>query len=526
MITARVERSNDLSPRTSTVPARATATAAVRTTGRRAPCGTARCAGRRHRGSPSRSTNSWRASSSSFTRSSSPSSRTSTPSVGTSTCCSAKPRLCRELAGLGRLGDPGEELERLCRLAAGDEQPRQADDRRPGGRARARERCRSDASSPAATSSSASDGAGASRATNSSTSARPNRTDEAVDDLAVLDRHHRGNRLDLERGRDPGVLVDVHLGELDRSPRRIDHVFEDRPERAARPAPGRPEVDHDRHLLGPVEDRTARNRRRSHLAPPDRRYPGGAAARLRWPTPGPMRLVRCHERLMPLASLAMTQPDHGRGDQTWSRVTEWFEENVEGTKPPLDFSLVAGGRSNLTYRVTDSAGNAWALRRPPVSHVLPTAHDMAREHRMMSSLGPTDVPVPRTCRAVRGPRGERRPVLRDGVRRRLHPPRRAGGRRGTRRRTAGRTAGESMADTLATIHAVDVDAVGLGDFAKRDGYAARQLKRWLSQFESSPVEGFDSDGTGRARPTTGSRPRSPSRPGPRSSTGTTGSTTS
>ena len=76
------------------------------------------------------------------------------------------------------------------------------------------------------------------------------------------------------------------------------------------------------------------------------------------------------------------------------RVTEWFEQNVEGTKPPLDFLLVAGGRSNLTYRVTDVAGNAWALRRPPISHVLPTAHDMAREHKVMSSLGPTDVPVP------------------------------------------------------------------------------------------------------------------------------------
>ena len=57
-----------------------------------------------------------------------------------------------------------------------------------------------------------------------------------------------------------------------------------------------------------------------------------------------------------------------------------------------------------------------------------------------------------------------------------------------------RTAGESMADTLAKLHAVDVDEVGLGDFARRDGYIVRQLKRWMSQYESSPVEGFDSAG--------------------------------
>jgi aminoglycoside phosphotransferase (APT) family kinase protein len=173
------------------------------------------------------------------------------------------------------------------------------------------------------------------------------------------------------------------------------------------------------------------------------------------------------------------------------RVTEWFEANVEGTKPPLHFELVAGGRSNLTYRVTDSAGNAWALRRPPVSHVLPTAHDMAREHKVMSSLGPTDVPVPRTVGLCEDLDVNGAPfyvmefvdglILRDaqGVEQSLGKPQR-------------HVAGESMADTLAKLHAVDVDAVGLGDFARRDGYIARQLKRWMSQYESSPVEGFDS----------------------------------
>ena len=67
---------------------------------------------------------------------------------------------------------------------------------------------------------------------------------------------------------------------------------------------------------------------------------------------------------------------------------------VAGSEPPFTFELIAGGRSNLTYRVTDAAGRSFALRRPPVSHVLPTAHDMKREHTVISALGPTGVPVP------------------------------------------------------------------------------------------------------------------------------------
>src|SRR5271167_1766582 len=77
-------------------------------------------------------------------------------------------------------------------------------------------------------------------------------------------------------------------------------------------------------------------------------------------------------------------------------VTEWMAEVVTGAVAPFSFELIAGGRSNLTYRVTDAAGHAYALRRPPMSHVLPTAHDMAREHTVIHALGRTDVPVPRT----------------------------------------------------------------------------------------------------------------------------------
>ena len=68
------------------------------------------------------------------------------------------------------------------------------------------------------------------------------------------------------------------------------------------------------------------------------------------------------------------------------RVTGWLAATVPGLEPPFAFELIAGGRSNLTYRVTDRAGRAYALRRPPVSHVLPTAHDMRREHTVISAL--------------------------------------------------------------------------------------------------------------------------------------------
>ena len=63
--------------------------------------------------------------------------------------------------------------------------------------------------------------------------------------------------------------------------------------------------------------------------------------------------------------------------------------------PPFDFALIAGGRSNLTYAVTDANGRRFVLRRPPLAQVLATAHDMAREHRIISAVGRTDVPVPR-----------------------------------------------------------------------------------------------------------------------------------
>jgi aminoglycoside phosphotransferase (APT) family kinase protein len=168
-------------------------------------------------------------------------------------------------------------------------------------------------------------------------------------------------------------------------------------------------------------------------------------------------------------------------------VLAWMAATVPELAPPLTFELIAGGRSNLTFRVTDRGGRSVALRRPPVSHVLPTAHDMQREYTVLSALGGTGVPVPRTLGLCMDPAVNGAPfyvmsfveghILRDKTTA-AQLDERARGRAGT-----------SLVDTLAALHDVDVDAVGLGDFARRDGYIERQLKRWHTQFENSTVDG-------------------------------------
>ncbi|MGH9135905.1 MAG: phosphotransferase family protein [Acidimicrobiales bacterium] len=168
------------------------------------------------------------------------------------------------------------------------------------------------------------------------------------------------------------------------------------------------------------------------------------------------------------------------------RVTTWFEEQVDGARPPLEFTLIAGGHSNLTYAVDDAVGHQFVLRRPPLGHVLATAHDMSREHRIISALGPTDVPVPPafglcTDEAVNGAPFYVMGFV-DGLVVRTDVDAAAFDEAGRAQ------AGASLVDVLARIHAVDVDAVGLGDLGKRDGYIARQLRRWYGQFQQSNAE--------------------------------------
>jgi aminoglycoside phosphotransferase (APT) family kinase protein len=173
-------------------------------------------------------------------------------------------------------------------------------------------------------------------------------------------------------------------------------------------------------------------------------------------------------------------------------VTRWLSSQVPELEAPLTFTLIAGGRSNLTYRVQDAAGRAWALRRPPLHHVLPTAHDMSREHRLMHALGPAGIPVPVTIGLCTDEAVNERPFyvmefVEGHILRSSSEAERAFDE------TTRRAVGDRMAETLAALHDVDPDAVGLGDLGRREGYIERQLKRWRGQYDQMQVDGFQSD---------------------------------
>ncbi len=166
-----------------------------------------------------------------------------------------------------------------------------------------------------------------------------------------------------------------------------------------------------------------------------------------------------------------------------ARVSDWLTRNVDGLVEPFTFETIEGGRSNLTYRVTDAAGTRFVLRRPPLGHVLATAHDMAREHRIISAVGTTSVPVPTTLGLCEDESVNGAPFyvmsFVDGEV--LDSPERAAQMAPDVRRAAAL----HLIDVLADLHAADVDAIGLGGLAKRDGYVERQVRRWSSQWEQS-----------------------------------------
>lgn len=165
------------------------------------------------------------------------------------------------------------------------------------------------------------------------------------------------------------------------------------------------------------------------------------------------------------------------------QVTMWLEDNVNGAVAPFTFDLIPGGHSNLTYKVTGRSDRAWVLRRPPLGHVLATAHDMNREHKIISALAPTNVPVAPVVGLSGDDSVNGAPFyvmeFVDGLV--LRDPAAVEGLTVEARANASR----SIADTLAEIHAIDPDAVGLGDLGRKDDYIARQLKRWYGQWEKS-----------------------------------------
>ncbi len=160
------------------------------------------------------------------------------------------------------------------------------------------------------------------------------------------------------------------------------------------------------------------------------------------------------------------------GDERWREVT---------------VDLVAAGMSNLTYVVTPAGGSAddaVILRRPPTGAVLATAHDMAREHRVISALGPTPVPVPRTLHLCTDPEVLGAPfyVMERVVG--LHVvdeiPEGYADTPELRRQI-----GDGLIDVLAQLHAVDPSSVGLDDFGRPEGFLARQVRRWTKQWDAT-----------------------------------------
>jgi len=166
-----------------------------------------------------------------------------------------------------------------------------------------------------------------------------------------------------------------------------------------------------------------------------------------------------------------------------ARFQDWYAQAQPAVADAeLSASLIAGGKSNLTYEVTDGT-QTWIVRRPPLGHVPATAHDMTREHRVITALHDTPVPVPRTFALCEDPavlgapfyvmeKVAGTPYRRAEELQRLGPART-------------RTISEGLVDTLAVLHEVDPVTVGLADFGRAEDRLERQVRRWRSQLDAS-----------------------------------------
>ncbi len=161
-----------------------------------------------------------------------------------------------------------------------------------------------------------------------------------------------------------------------------------------------------------------------------------------------------------------------------------MEANVRGATGPFEFEFITGGHSNLTYRVVGANGSTFVLRRPPLGAVLATAHDMGREHRIISGIGNTSVPVPDALGLCEDEEVNGAPFYVmsyvDGEV--LHDAEVA--EEVTSDDVRGRIS-ESVVDVLAALHTADPDTIGLGELGRKEAYLDRQLKRWAGQWEKT-----------------------------------------
>src|SRR3954452_14922035 len=165
------------------------------------------------------------------------------------------------------------------------------------------------------------------------------------------------------------------------------------------------------------------------------------------------------------------------------RFREWYDGQRPGEiDGELSAQLVAGGKSNLTYEVTDGS-SWWIVRRPPLGHVQATAHDMGREYTAMSALAGTDVPVPQTYAHCDDPEVLGAPFyVMERVDGRAYRRAEELDELGPER--TGDLAGR-LVEVLAKLHAVEPDAVGLAEFGRPEGFLEQQVRRWGKQLEGS-----------------------------------------
>lgn len=164
-------------------------------------------------------------------------------------------------------------------------------------------------------------------------------------------------------------------------------------------------------------------------------------------------------------------------------VSAWMEDHLDGVHGPLTFTAIGDGKSNLTYRVDDAQGGSLVLRRPPVGPLLASAHDMRREHTVISRVGAVGFPAPAAIALCEDETVTGAPfyVMEHVDGRVLVSPADAEDLDEPTRRAAG----VSLVETLARLHAIDVEEAGLKRLARPEPYAARQIRRWRRQWEDS-----------------------------------------
>ncbi|WP_433560437.1 phosphotransferase family protein [Nocardia sp. CA-151230] len=161
-------------------------------------------------------------------------------------------------------------------------------------------------------------------------------------------------------------------------------------------------------------------------------------------------------------------------------LQRYFDEHVPGTAGPLRAGLLQGGKSNLTYRLSDGVHD-WVLRRPPLGPLTPTAHDMAREFRIVAALAGSGVPVARAVSLCEDEAviGVPFAVVDHVAGRTL----RDGDEAARLSSAQAATCAAALVDTLAALHTVDFTAAGLSEFGRPTGYLERQVRRWRGQWD-------------------------------------------